>query len=151
MASRTPASCTRTSDLKLPGQRGFPQAADKGDLNIRYNSHATAEIVHGPSSGEADKSVMAYNYRLILTRDPANKIVVQKPANYGAELAKQASGGGFVPNLPNDKVAWNGGRLIGPQNGYPGGSWQAARADRAAIPRRDGNAFMVVAERSLGS
>lgn len=108
---------------KAPGQRGFPQAADKGELNIRYNSHATAEIIPGPSSGEADKSVMAYNYRLILTRDPSNKIVVQKPANYDVALAKAASGGGFVPNLPNDKVAWNGGRLIGPQNGYPGGSW----------------------------
>lgn len=108
---------------KLPGQRGFPKAADEGQLNIRYNSHATDEIVAGPESGEADSSVMAYNYRLILTRNPANKIPVTKPANYDAKLAKAASGGGFVPNLPNDKVAWNGGRLIGPQNGYPGGTW----------------------------
>ncbi len=117
---------------KHPGQRGFPQAADKGELNIRYNSHATGEIVAGPSSGEADQSVMAYNYRLILTRTPANKIVVRKPANYDVELAKAASGGGFVPNLPNDKVAWNGGRLIGPQNSYPAGSWE----ERERIARK---------------
>jgi hypothetical protein len=108
---------------KEPGQRGFPKAADKGTLNIRYNSHATAEIVEGPQSGEADGSVMAYNYRLILTRDPANKIMVSKPANFDAANAKAASGGGFVPNLPNGKVAWNGGRLIGPQNAYPAGDW----------------------------
>jgi hypothetical protein len=108
---------------KEPGRRGFPEAADEGKLNIRYNSHATAEIVTGPASSEADNCVMAYNFRLILTRNPANKITLQKPANYDAELAKAAGGGGFVPNLPNDKVAWNGGRLIGPQNGYPGGSW----------------------------
>jgi hypothetical protein len=108
---------------KAPGQRGFPLDASEGRLKIRYNSHATAEIVEGPHSGEADNSVMAYNYRLILTRDPANRVIVSKPANYDAEIAKAAAGGGFVPNLPNGKVAWNGGRLIGPQNGYPEGGW----------------------------
>ena len=117
---------------KEPGQRGFPKVADEGTLNIRYNSHATAEIVEGPQSGEADGSVMAYNYRLILTRDPANKIMVAKPANFDLALAKAASGGGFVPNLPNHKVAWNGGRLVGPQNNYPGGDW----ATREAISKR---------------
>lgn len=108
---------------KEPGQRGFPKAADEGTLNIRYNSHATADILEGPQSGEADGSVMAYNYRLVLTRDPANRIMVEKPANYDTNLAKAASGGGFVPNLPNGKVAWNGGRLIGPQNDYPAANW----------------------------
>jgi hypothetical protein len=106
--------------------------ADEGTLNIRYNSHATAEIIEGPQSGEADGSVMAYNYRLILTRDPANKIMVSKPANFDLALAKAASGGGFVPNLPNHKVAWNGGRLVGPQNNYPGGDW----ATREAVSKR---------------
>nr|WP_306301480.1 FAD-dependent oxidoreductase [Verrucomicrobium spinosum] len=108
---------------KEPGQRGFPKAADEGTLNIRYNSHATADILEGPHSGEADGSVMSYNYRLVLTRDPANKIMVEKPANYDASIAKAAGGGGFVPNLPNGKVAWNGGRLIGPQNDYPAAEW----------------------------
>ncbi len=117
---------------KEPGQRGFPKAADEGTLNIRYNSHATGEIIEGPQSGEADDSVMAYNYRLILTRDPANRIMVGKPANYDAAIAKAAGGGGFVPDLPNKKVAWNGGRLIGPQNEYPGADWPT----REAISRR---------------
>jgi hypothetical protein len=117
---------------KEPGQRGFPKAADEGTLNIRYNSHATADIVEGPQSGEADGSVMAYNYRLVLTRDPANKIMVTKPANYDVAIAKAAGGGGFVPNLPNKKVAWNGGRLIGPQNEYPGADWPT----REAISKR---------------
>jgi len=117
---------------KEPGQRGFPKAADEGTLNIRYNSHATAGIVEGPNSGEADSSVMAYNYRLILTRDPANRITVSKPANYDAAIAKAAGGGGFVPNVPNQKVAWNGGRLIGPQNDYPAADWPT----REAISKR---------------
>ncbi len=117
---------------KEPGQRGFPKAADEGSLNIRYNSHATADIVEGPQSGEADGSVMAYNYRLVLTRDPANRIMVTKPANYDVAIAKAAGGGGFVPNLPNKKVAWNGGRLIGPQNEYPAADWPT----REAISKR---------------
>lgn len=117
---------------KEPGQRGFPKAAGEGTLNIRYNSHATADIVEGPQSGEADGSVMAYNYRLVLTRDPANRIMVTKPANYDIAIAKAAGGGGFVPNLPNQKVAWNGGRLIGPQNEYPGADWPT----REAISKR---------------
>lgn len=117
---------------KEPGQRGFPKAADEGTLNIRYNSHATGEIVEGADSGEADGSVMAYNYRLILTRNLANKITVEKPANYDVEIAKAAASGGFVPNLPNQKVAWNGGRLIGPQNEYPDADWPA----REEISRR---------------
>ena len=50
----------------------------------------TAEIVEGPQSGEADSSVMAYNYRLILTRDPANQIMLSKPANFDPAIAKQA-------------------------------------------------------------
>ena len=75
---------------------------------------------------------MAYNYRLVLTRDPVNRIMVEKPANYDPAIAKAAGGGGFVPNLPNGKVAWNGGRLIGPQNGYPGADWPA----REAIAKR---------------
>jgi hypothetical protein len=108
---------------KAPGQRGFPLAADRGELNIRYNSHATAEILEGPASGEADGSVMAYNYRLILTRNPSNRVMVAKPVNYDVAVARKASGGGFVPRLPNSKVAWNGGRLIGPQNGYPAAGW----------------------------
>lgn len=117
---------------KEPGQRGFPKAADEGTLNIRYNSHATADIIDGPNSGEADGSVMAYNYRLVLTRDPANKIMVEKPANFDLAIAKAAGGGGFVPNLPNGKVAWNGGRLIGPQNEYPAADWST----REAISKR---------------
>lgn len=113
---------------KAKGQRGFPLDADQGRLNIRYNSHATAEIVEGPHSGEADGSVMAYNWRLILTRDPGNRVMVGKPGNYDIEMARRAASTSarpnFVPDLPNAKVAWNHrGRLIGPQNGYPGGDW----------------------------
>jgi len=116
---------------KAKGQLGFPLDAAEGRLKIRYNSHATGEILP-QSTGEADESVMAYNYRLILSRDPANRVMVAKPADYDAAIAKAAASGGFVPNLPNGKVAWNGGRLIGPQNDYPEADWPT----REAISRR---------------
>lgn len=107
---------------KEPSQRGFPKDADTGRLKIRFNSHATAEILAG-STGAADHSVMAYNYRLILTQDPTNRVLLAKPAHYDVAIAKSVVTGGFVPNLPNNKIAWNGGRLIGPQNAYPEGDW----------------------------
>lgn len=112
-----------TERPKAPGQRGFPKDADEGRLKIRYNSHATGEIIEAEGSGEADASVMAYNYRLILTRDPENRVMLTKPANYDPQLVKATAGGGFVPNLPNNKVAWNGGRQVGPQNDYPEADW----------------------------
>lgn len=118
------------------GQRGFPQVADKGTLNIRYLNHDDSEIVAGPHSGEADSSVMAYNYRLILTRDPANRIMVEKPENYDAKIAEGPAGLSIVPNLPNNKIAWNGGRLVGPQNEYPGGDW--ATRERVSRQYLDG-------------
>ncbi|MDX9868646.1 MAG: FAD-dependent oxidoreductase [Kiritimatiellia bacterium] len=108
---------------KAKGQRGFPLVADKGQLNIRYNKANVAQVREGPQSGEADGSVMAYNYRLILTRNPSNRVMVAKPSNYDPDIARSTPPGGSVPNLPNSKIAWNGGRLVGPQNGYPDGDW----------------------------
>jgi len=121
---------------KAKGQRGFPLDADKGALNLRYNSHATAEIVEGPHSGESDSSVMAYNYRLILTREPENRVMVKEPSNYDAAQARLFAGTSpvpnFVPHIPNGKVGWNHrGRPVGPQNRYPGGNW----SEREAVSR----------------
>ena len=55
------------------------------------------------------------------------------------ELRREVLGGGFVPNLPNKKVAWNGGRLIGPQNEYPAADWPT----REAISKRYLNAMVL--------
>jgi hypothetical protein len=109
---------------KAPGQRGFPKDADEGRLKIRYNSHGTAERVVAQESGSADRSVMSYNYRLILTKDPANRVPVPRPDDASLHSSVAIAGHNMVPNLPNDKVGWNnGGRLIGPQNDYPEADW----------------------------
>ncbi len=89
------------------------------------------ELLPG-STGEADSSVMAYNYRLILTKNPANRILVQKPENYDPASIGESKAS-ILPDLPNDKIAWNGGgRLIGPQHAYPEADW----ATRAKISQQ---------------
>ncbi|WP_043589237.1 FAD-dependent oxidoreductase [Geminisphaera colitermitum] len=120
-----------------PDQSRFPQDAVAGRLNIRSFPHATGPLRHPDSTGEGDSAVMAYNYRLILTKNPANRIPIQKPKNYDPDAHKKASNGSYVPslpnviadrpnvvpNIPNEKIGWNGGRLIGPHNAYPTADW----------------------------
>lgn len=92
-------------------------------LNIRRLGPLEGLDILPQSTGEADSSVMAYNYRLILTKNPANRILVQKPENYDP-ASIGASKASILPDLPNDKIAWNGGgRLIGPQHAYPEADW----------------------------
>lgn len=94
-------------------------------LNLREVGDPRGLDIDPASTGEADGSVMTYNYRIILTKNPANRVRVTRPENYDpAALGNPLVVRGLVPNLPNDKIAWNGGgRLIGPQHGYPEGSW----------------------------
>ncbi len=94
-------------------------------LNIRQMGSANGvEILLPESTGEADASVMAYNYRLILTKNPDNRVMVTKPEGYDPATLGWA-GRSTVTGLPNDKIAWNGGgRLIGPQNEYPTANWE---------------------------
>lgn len=112
-----------TEKPKPPGQPGFPRDAVEGRIRIRYNSHATEHIL-SESTGEADDTVMGYNFRLILTKERANKVPIPKPENYDPDiLAKTIGNRSIVPDLPNNKIAWNGCRMAGPQKGYPNGDW----------------------------
>lgn len=84
------------------------------------------------STGEADPTVMSYNYRLILTENPANRVPIPGPISFEWENLQEASRN-IVPGLPNDKIAWNGaGRLIGAQREYPEADWP----EREAIAKR---------------
>lgn len=115
--------------------KAFPADAYFGKLNIRHQGHSTGKIREMPGSGEADGAVMAYNYRLILTSDPENRVPLEKPANYDRETARSAKAGGAVPNLPGQKIAWNSGRLIGPHHAYPEGDWETR--DRISAQYQD--------------
>ncbi len=88
------------------------------------------EIVRPQSTGAADPAVQAYNMRTVLTSDPANRVPVEKPANYDREAlmrrletdVKWSSG---IPGtvLPNRKTYWNLPELIGAQTAYVEGDW----------------------------
>lgn len=94
-------------------------------VNVREMGPANGvELLYPESTGEADRSVMVYNYRLILTKNPDNRVMVSKPEGYDPSALGEAARS-IVPDLPNDKIAWNGGgRLLGLQNGYPEGDWK---------------------------
>ncbi|MSU48045.1 MAG: FAD-dependent oxidoreductase [Opitutus sp.] len=81
------------------------------------------------STGAADRAVQAYNFRVCLTRDPANRIAVQKPAHYERDIFLDLrSRWKFTSKLPNQKTSWNAPLLIGGNFDYPDGDWATRRA-----------------------
>jgi len=105
------------------------------------------EIVPGPlaTPGSSDRKVQAYNFRLILTTDPANRLPYPKPAGYDPErfellrlyLAGFLQHRGHAPRLrdvlnpvliPNHKADFNNNGpfstdFIGHSWNYPTGSY----------------------------
>ena len=108
----------------------FPRDAIEGRLNLRGFRITTGRIFPG-GTGDGDAAVQAYNFRLCLTRDPANRILPEKPANYRREdfLGRKTVGTG---GGPNSKGSSNDGKLPGQNHAYPEGDWTV----REAITRR---------------
>lgn len=48
---------------------------------VLYLDHLTRMVLPG-STGDGDKSVQAYNFRLCLTKDPNNRVIPNKPEKY---------------------------------------------------------------------
>jgi FAD dependent oxidoreductase len=111
------------------------------------------EIDPGPLAlaGSGDKEVQAYNYRLILTDDPANRLPFPRPEGYNRVrfallvryIAEFQQHRGHVPRLkdffnavliPNHKADFNNNGPI--STDYIGHSWsypEASFAEKAAI------------------
>ena len=79
------------------------------------------------STGAADPSVQAYNYRTILSSDPANRLPVPRPADYDPAALRGLNISSVVGPIPNQKICWNRPQLIGDQTAYVEGSWSARR------------------------
>lgn len=75
------------------------------------------------STGEADGNVQAFNYRTILSSDPANQLPVEKPVNYDPEKLKRLEHGSIVTPIPNSKRGWNRPQLFGLQTDYVEADW----------------------------
>ncbi len=75
------------------------------------------------STGEADGNVQAFNYRTILSSDPANRLPVKKPAGYDPERLKRLESKPKVVPIPNSKYGWNRPQLVGLQTDYVEADW----------------------------
>jgi hypothetical protein len=75
------------------------------------------------STSEADGNVQAFNYRTMLSSDPANRLPVEKPANYDPEKLKLLEHGSIVSPIPNSKRGWNRPQIVGMQTNYVEADW----------------------------
>ena len=75
------------------------------------------------STGEGDGFVQAFNYRTILSSDPANRLPVEKPVNYDPEKLKLLEHGSIVSPIPNAKRGWNRPQVVGMQTDYVEADW----------------------------
>ncbi|WP_395744337.1 FAD-dependent oxidoreductase [Prosthecobacter sp.] len=95
-------------------------------LNLRKFSGLQA-IKEPESTGEADGNVQAFNYRTPLSSDPANRLPVEKPADYDPEKLKLLEHGSIVSPIPNLKRGWNRPQLVGLQTDYVEADWPGRR------------------------
>jgi len=97
-----------------------PESAKLAEMHDALNLRKFTgfQTIAPESTGEADGEVQAFNYRTILSSDPANRLPVTKPKNYDTEALKKLEFGSLVQPLPNKKIGWNRPQLIGPQTDY---------------------------------
>ncbi|MEZ6051615.1 MAG: FAD-dependent oxidoreductase [Planctomycetaceae bacterium] len=98
-------------------------------LNL-YRYQQWFETIEAASTGAADPSVQGYNMRTIVTRDPNNRVPIDKPTEYDPELLRTfGHGNPERPGLsmPNQKFGLNLPKLIGQQDPYVDGDWQTRR------------------------
>lgn len=96
------------------------------DLNL-YRYSEWFEIIDEASTGEAHPSVQGYNMRTVITRDPDNRIPIEKPEGYDPEpWSNYGFGNPDRPGLsmPNDKFGMNEPKLVGQQDPYVEGDWE---------------------------
>ena len=91
-----------------------------------------------PVTGEGDRRIQAYNYRLCVTTDPANRLPFTKPEGYREldheMLLRNLEAGdvrfpALLHKLPNGKTDWNSMHAVGTD--YVGANWAYPEADYA--------------------
>lgn len=126
------------------GFGAFPLEASEGDLNLD-TFPVTSQLIFSGSTGEGDKAIQAFTYRVCLTSDPDLMISIEKPKDYKREtylgviesekdsrkkrhyLKSQLVVNDINnykikgPRLPNNKISWNEGNLPEINHPYPEG------------------------------
>ena len=134
-----------TTHVAAPG--GFPREAAAGKLNLITFRLTGGEMCAG-STGEGDRAIQAFNYRVCLSRDPDNRLLPERPATYdrndylGIVLDQGDTVGTPYPikaqlllddvqklrmgqgNLPNHKQSWNQPTIPGAGHDWPDGDWE---------------------------
>ncbi len=109
---------------EAPSARQKFLAGERAKLNLR-SFDTYMEAIETPGSGAGDKRVQAYNWRTVLSCDPANRVKAARPDNYRPEKLRNLE---FIladrNELPNDKLRINRPQLIGLQNLYVEGTWE---------------------------
>ncbi len=103
-----------------------PEMARAAELHhqLKLRKFSGFQRVKQPeSTGEADRNVQAFNYRTILSSDPANRLPVEKPANYDPGQLKLLEHGSIVSPIPNAKRGWNRPQLVGIHSAYVEAEW----------------------------
>ncbi len=103
-----------------------PELARAAELHHRLKLRKFSgfqRIKQPESTGEADGNVQAFNYRTILSSDPANRLPVEKPANYDPEKLKLLEHGSIISPIPNSKRGWDRPQLVGMQTEYVEADW----------------------------
>ena len=124
------------------GFGAFPLEAAEGDLNLD-TFPVTSQLIFSGSTGEGDKAIQSFTFRVCLTSDPKQKITIKKPQNYKREnyigilesekdsrkkshkLKSQLVVNNIKnykirgPRIPNDKISWNDGNLPEINHPYP--------------------------------
>ncbi len=105
------------------GGGAAPRDAVEGRLNIRPYNQSQGSI--DPASPfTADGAVQAYNYRFCVTRDPANRVLPEKPATYNRDEFLHYNRKSIATNAgPNLKSHMNSPILPGENHAYPEASW----------------------------
>lgn len=111
---------------KPVGERDPVVARVHDRLNLRHVG-ARQLILDVPGDGVADSLVQAINYRTILSADPANRVMPQKPVDYDPSHYAGLEYRSRVSPMPNNKVSWNRPQLVGLQNRYAEGDWEERR------------------------
>ena len=142
-----PIAAVGNDDNSAPSSRlgplDVPADKNRGSLDLIPHPSGLTEI-YPNSTGEADETIQAFNYRLCLSCDPENRRLPERPKGYDRdeyidELSEVEERGLrsylLLRYLPNDKADMNSADLPGENHDYPDADWN--RRDEIAQQHRD--------------
>ncbi len=132
---------TRTTKHNLPSPPPPPPDSVLPTLDVRCSTLDVGcsakppllrhfPLTSGPllagSTGEGDRAIQAYNFRVCLTCDPTTRLPVEKPTRYERDIFLDLRDRWrFTNRLSNHKTSWNAPLLTGGNHDYPDADWPA--------------------------